>query len=165
MDRGSEDLTLTLTLTLLGALSSMDSGVEELTPLGVHLSRLPVDPRVGKLLLIGAAFGPVATNHALTVAASLSGRSPFMSPIDKRDEADRARQRFVDSTLGPSDHIAILNAYDAWDRLRGNEKFSFCRENFLGVRSLQSIGGLKRQLLEILSDGGFVKRGITLKEG
>jgi len=66
----------------------------------------------------------------------------------------------VDTALGPSDHVTGLNAYDQWDRLHGERKFSFCRENFLGLRSMQAIAGLKRQLLEVLSDGGFVRRGL-----
>eukprot|EP00656_Telonema_subtile_P030709 TRINITY_DN33695_c0_g1_i1.p1 TRINITY_DN33695_c0_g1~~TRINITY_DN33695_c0_g1_i1.p1 ORF type:complete len:686 (+),score=123.78 TRINITY_DN33695_c0_g1_i1:102-2159(+) len=150
VDRAVEELIS------IGALSAE----LELTSLGTHLSQLPVDPRVGKLLLVGAAFGPAAANHALTVAASLASRNPFMSPMDKREEADRAKAKFVHSALGPSDHVIVLNAYDAWDRLQGEEKFRFCREHFLGLRSMQAIAGLKRQLLEILSDAGFVRSGL-----
>ena len=58
-----------------------------LTALGYHLAQLPVAPRIGKVLLLGAVFRCVGP--ALTIAASLSTRSPFMSPFDKREEADR----------------------------------------------------------------------------
>ncbi len=44
---------------------------ESLTPLGEHLSRLPLDARVGKLLLVGASFGPAGTNLALTVTVAV----------------------------------------------------------------------------------------------
>ena len=125
---------------------------EELTPLGVHLSRLPVDVRVGKLILLGAIFG--VTNETLTIAATLSTRSPFLAPIGKRDEADAARRRFA---TGQSDHLTLLRAYDAWDGLCGGSKFDFCREHFLGIKTLQTIAGLKRQLLELLHDAGFVR--------
>jgi HrpA-like RNA helicase len=55
-----------------------------LTPLGVHLSKLPVDVRIGKLLLLGAIFD--VPDECLTIAAVLSCRSPFLSPFEKRDE-------------------------------------------------------------------------------
>lgn len=59
---------------------------EEVTPLGAHLTAMPVDPRVGKMLVVGALLrcvGPV-----LTIAAAMAhGRSIFFSPPDKRQEA------------------------------------------------------------------------------
>ena len=48
-----------------------------LTALGFHLATLPVDPRVGKMMIYGALFG--CTDPALTIAAAMSARSPFMS--------------------------------------------------------------------------------------
>lgn len=64
-----------------------------LTPLGVHLASLPVDCRLGKLLLLGAVFG--CADEALTIAATLSQRSPFLCPPDKRVEADVAKMSFA----------------------------------------------------------------------
>ena len=151
-------------LVSMGALSPPTESVcEQLTRLGIHLSKLPLDARLGKLLLIGASFGPAVTNDALTVAAALSSRTPFMSPQDRRYEADLAKQTFVQSALGPSDHLATVNAYNTWDRLDGDRKYAFCREHFIGVRSLQAIAGLKRQLLEVLSDNGFVRPGLNAR--
>jgi HrpA-like RNA helicase len=56
-------------------------GSESLTPLGVHLSLLPVDVRIGKLILLGAIFG--VCDECLTIAAVLSYRSPFLSPLSR----------------------------------------------------------------------------------
>ena len=125
---------------------------EELTALGLHLSRLPVDVHIGKLILLGAIFGQV--NDVLTIAATLSTRTPFLSPLSRREEADAAKLRFAN---GQSDHLTMLRAYNEWDALGGEAKFEFCRNNFLGVRTLQAISGLKRQLLELLCDAGFVQ--------
>ena len=61
-------------------------GEEKLTALGSHLSCLPTDVRIGKFILLGAIFG--VTDEALTIAAILSSRSPFVAPYDKRDQAD-----------------------------------------------------------------------------
>lgn len=57
----------------LGALTSD----EKLTPLGYHLASLPVDVRIGKLMLFGAIFR--CLDPALTIAASLAFKSPFVS--------------------------------------------------------------------------------------
>jgi HrpA-like RNA helicase len=78
----------------------------ELTALGFHLATLPVDPRVGKMMIYGSLFGCI--DPALTIAASMSARSPFVSPFDKRDEADSARKRFA---IDGSDHLATLEAF------------------------------------------------------
>ena len=57
----------------LGALTSD----EALTPLGWHLACLPVDVRIGKLMLLGTIFR--CLDPALTIAASLAFKSPFVS--------------------------------------------------------------------------------------
>jgi hypothetical protein len=49
--------------------------------------------RVGKLILLGAMFG--VADEALTIAATLSYRSPFLSPPQKREEADAAKRSFA----------------------------------------------------------------------
>lgn len=66
---------------------------EELTPLGRHLAQLPVDVRIGKLLLLGTMFECLAP--ICTIAAALSFKSPFVAPIDRREEADLARRSFA----------------------------------------------------------------------
>ncbi len=77
---------------------------DKLTPLGYHLASLPVDPRIGKMLLFGAVFQ--CLDPILTIAASMSFRSPFLAPIDKRDEAEMAKQRFLKLD---SDHLTIMH--------------------------------------------------------
>jgi hypothetical protein len=95
----------------------------------------------------------------LTIAATLSYRSPFMSPPQKREEADAAKHRFA---THQSDHLTALKAYNECD-VQGGKRFEFARENFLGIKTLQTIAGLKRQLLELLSDAGFVRRGLRAR--
>ncbi|KAI8805456.1 P-loop containing nucleoside triphosphate hydrolase protein [Cladochytrium replicatum] len=59
---------------------------ESLTPLGFHLGRLPVDVRIGKMILFGAIFK--CLDPILTIASTLSIKSPFVRPFDKRQLAD-----------------------------------------------------------------------------
>ena len=57
---------------------------------GYHLAQLPVDARLGKLLVMAALMGCLAP--ALTVAACLSHKSPFSAPVGQQDQARRAMQ-------------------------------------------------------------------------
>jgi len=93
------------------------------------------------------------TDDALTIAATLSYRNPFMSPMSAREEADRAKMTFA---TAQSDHLTVLNAYKQVDAM-GKARYDFCRENFLSIKTLQTIAGLKRQFLELLSAAGFVR--------
>lgn len=144
-------------LCALGALTDKES----LTPLGWHLACLPVDVRIGKLMLLGAIFR--CLDPALTIAASLAFKSPFVSPWDKREEANEKKLAF---SLANSDHLALLQAYKGWCNAAqsgANAGYRYCRENFLSSRGLQEIAGLKRQFAELLSDIGFVKDGLKAR--
>ncbi|XP_010127016.1 PREDICTED: putative ATP-dependent RNA helicase DHX57, partial [Chlamydotis macqueenii] len=135
---------------------------EKLTPLGYHLASLPVDVRIGKLMLFGTIFR--CLDPALTIAASLAFKSPFVSPWDKREEANRKKLEFA---VGNSDYLALLQAYKGWClsiKEGAQASYDYCRENFLSGRVLQEIASLKRQFTELLSDIGFVKEGLRARD-
>ena len=122
-------------ITTLAELQALEGPCQELTPLGHHLATLPVDVRIGKMLLFGCMLG--CLQPVLIIAAGLSLRSPFVEPFDKRDEARAARKRFG----GPlrSDHLAILKAYEAYRRAAargGAAARELCRNNFLSLETL-----------------------------
>ncbi|CAI9097589.1 OLC1v1034058C1 [Oldenlandia corymbosa var. corymbosa] len=77
---------------LLKTIGALDDS-EELTPLGRHLSTLPLDPNIGKMLLMGSIFQ--CLNPALTIAAALAHRNPFVLPINRKQEADAAKRFFA----------------------------------------------------------------------
>uniref|UniRef100_A0A8D0FNL5 Putative ATP-dependent RNA helicase DHX57 n=1 Tax=Strix occidentalis caurina TaxID=311401 RepID=A0A8D0FNL5_STROC len=146
----------------LGALSPD----EKLTPLGYHLASLPVDVRIGKLMLFGTIFR--CLDPALTIAASLAFKSPFVSPWDKREEANKKKLEFA---VGNSDYLALLQAYKGWHlsiKEGSQASYNYCRENFLSGRVLQVMmkisNCLKRQFTELLSDIGFVKEGLRARD-
>lgn len=158
-------------LVRLGALIvEPGTGRERLTALGSHLARLPLEARLGKLVLYGTAFGPAATDAALTVAAALTSRNPFLAPMECREEAAAAKKRFaekmVTGCVGVSDHLAVLAAYQEWDKMPwlGSMRYDFCRSNYLSTKTLQGMADLKRGLLETLSDCGFVQKNLKAKE-
>ncbi|GCB70883.1 hypothetical protein scyTo_0008704 [Scyliorhinus torazame] len=134
---------------------------ETLTPLGYHLAFLPVDVRIGKLMLFGAIFR--CLDPALTIAASLAFKSPFVSPWDKREEAKVKKLEFA---VAHSDFLAFLQAYKGWSvalKVGSQAGYNYCRQNFLSGRILQEISSMKRQFAELLSDIGFVKEGLRAR--
>ena len=141
------------TLRQIGALDDK----ENLTPLGQHLAALPVDVRVGKMLLYGAVLG--CLSPVLTIAAVLGGRSPFVAPLEKRDEADAAKRAFAEDQ---SDHLATLNAYNAWVDAKSLGKaaeMAFTRDNFLSFRTLEGVADLRNQFSQLLHEAGFLGGG------
>ena len=61
-----------------------------LTPLGRHLAALPVEPRLGKLLVLGACLA--CLGPACTIAAAMSHKSPFSAAMERKAEAALARK-------------------------------------------------------------------------
>ncbi|KAL3693342.1 hypothetical protein R1sor_006993 [Riccia sorocarpa] len=149
-----EPIAVQNAIDLLKTIGALDDK-EDLTPLGSHLAKLPVDPKVGKMLLMGAVFqclGP-----ALTIAAALAHRDPFVLPIERKEEADESRRRFAGESQ--SDHIALLQAYDAWqDAKRKGWERNFCWENYLSPPTLQMMEDMRRQFIDLISDIGFVDK-------
>ena len=136
----------------------------ELTALGFHLATLPVDPRVGKMMIYGAVFGCV--DPLLTLAAAMSARSPFVSPFDRRELADEARKKF---SIEASDHLTILNAFDQWSELRRTSKGNrivqaFIKDNCLGRLTLFQMEDLRKQYSSLLKDIGFLSPEFRLRD-
>ncbi|KAL2644845.1 hypothetical protein R1flu_012432 [Riccia fluitans] len=154
------------TLRQVGALDEN----ENLTSLGYHLASLPVDCRVGKMMLFGAVLG--CLSPVLTVAACLSHKSPFISPQDQREAAERAKQALVSDNekegVGgnvasgqQSDHLAMVAAYNGWSTLaslKGSRAArDFCTNNFLSVSTLIMIRDMRNQFASLLADIGFIQ--------
>ncbi|XP_015690713.1 DExH-box ATP-dependent RNA helicase DExH3 [Oryza brachyantha] len=136
-------------LKMIGALDEN----ENLTDLGRYLSMLPVDPKLGKMLIMGAVFRCI--DPVLTVVAGLSARDPFLLPQDKRDLAGTAKSRF--SAKDYSDHMALVRAYEGWkDAEREGSAYEYCWRNFLSAQTLQAIHSLRKQFSYILKDAGLI---------
>jgi HrpA-like RNA helicase len=139
----------------------------QITPLGFHLAALPINPRIGKLMLFGMLMGCV--DPMLTIAATVSAKSPFLAPFDDRERADMAKLKFAE---GDSDLLTMLNAYNAWKAISGPtsnsrggsggyqkrnpEEEKYCRDNYLSVNSLQLIDQMRGQFLDLIKDIGFL---------
>ncbi|NXH35152.1 DHX36 helicase, partial [Myiagra hebetior] len=153
MDPPSRE-AVTLAINHLIELNALDRQ-EELTPLGVHLARLPVEPHIGKMILFGALF--CCLDPVLTIAASLSFKDPFVIPLGKEKVADARRKEL--SKNSKSDHLTVVNAFTGWEEARycgfRNEK-DYCWENFLSSHTMQMLHNMKGQFAEHLLAAGFV---------
>ncbi|KAH7547692.1 hypothetical protein JRO89_XS14G0003200 [Xanthoceras sorbifolium] len=136
-------------LKMIGALDEK----ENLTNLGKYLSMLPVDPKLGKMLVMGVIFR--CFDPILTVVSGLSVRDPFLLPQEKKDLAGAAKSRF--SAKDYSDHMALVRAYEGWkDAEREGSAYEYCWRNFLSAQTLQAIHSLRKQFTFILKDAGLL---------
>ncbi|XP_078430848.1 DEA(D/H)-box RNA helicase family protein isoform X2 [Wolffia australiana] len=137
-------------LKMIGALNEK----EDLTNLGKYLSMLPVDPKLGKMLVMGAVFRCI--DPILTIVSGLSARDPFLLPQEKKEIAGSAKSRF--SAKDYSDHMALVRAYEGWKAAeREGSGYEFCWRNFLSPQTLQAIHSLRRQFSFILKDAGLTE--------
>ncbi|XP_040257736.1 DExH-box ATP-dependent RNA helicase DExH1 isoform X3 [Aegilops tauschii subsp. strangulata] len=149
-----DPLSVKNAIELLKTIGALDD-LEELTYLGRHLCTLPLDPNIGKMLLIGSVFQ--CLDPALTIAAALAYRNPFVLPIDRKEEADAVKRSFAGDSC--SDHIALLKAFEAWkEAKRSGRERSFCWENFLSPMTLKMMDDMRNQFFDLLSDIGFVSK-------
>nr|POE62389.1 putative atp-dependent rna helicase ucp12 [Quercus suber] len=152
-----ETLAVAGALDLLNRMGALDKN--ELTALGRHLSMIPADLRCGKLLVYGAAFG--CLDACLTIAATLTVKSPFVNPAAKRDEAKAARAAFSKNN---GDLICDLRAFDEWAARRAAHDSPsvlrrWCDENFLSGQTLLDIATTRTQYLASLQEIGFLPLG------
>ncbi|XVE75856.1 hypothetical protein DITRI_Ditri12bG0125100 [Diplodiscus trichospermus] len=149
-----DPLSVQNAIELLKTIGALDDA-EELTTLGRHLCTLPLDPNIGKMLIMGAIFQ--CLNPALTIAAALAHRDPFVLPINRKEEADAAKRSFAGDSC--SDHIALLKAFEGYkDAKRSRRERAFCWENFLSPVTLHMMEDTRMQFIDQLSDIGFVDK-------
>lgn len=125
-----------------------------LTAIGRELATVPVDPRLGRMIL--AAVGEGALREVLVIAACLASRDPRERPLEARDRADAAHAGFVDPN---SDFLALLNIWRAVgakaSELSGRRYRRWCAENFLSWRALREWEDLHEQLCRIVRGLGY----------
>ncbi|KAF7714291.1 DEAD/DEAH box DNA/RNA helicase [Penicillium ucsense] len=129
---------------------------DRLTALGRYLSMIPADLRCAKLMIYGSIFG--CMESCLTLSAILTVRSPFVSPREKREEADAAKASF--SRPGDGDLLTDLAAYQAWtekSKTHGHwQSQSWCGANFLSHQTLRDISSNRAQFVTSLKDAGVL---------
>uniref|UniRef100_A0A671VQR6 RNA helicase n=1 Tax=Sparus aurata TaxID=8175 RepID=A0A671VQR6_SPAAU len=140
---------------MLKTIDAMDQ-YEDLTDLGYHLADLPVEPHLGKMVMCAVVLK--CLDPILTIACTLAYRDPFILPAQgsQKKAALDCRKSFTSSSF--SDHMALLRAFQAWQKARseGWER-AFCEKNFLSQATMDMILGMRTQLLGQLRAIGFVR--------
>lgn len=140
-------------LSELGAISRK-SGFITLTHIGRELSKLPIDIRLGRMIIEAARKTTHNTLAAvLVIVAFLSLQDPRERPEDKRDEADRLHNRYADEL---SDFLTALNIWDrifqADGEISNNALRRLCKEEFFHFLRLKQWKDLVNQLKDLCKE-------------
>ncbi|TFK57087.1 P-loop containing nucleoside triphosphate hydrolase protein [Heliocybe sulcata] len=131
---------------------------QNLTSLGRVLLQIPADVQLARLVLYGVFFRCV--DHALTLAAIMGNRDPFVAPMHAREEAHRRKFSFASQEYR-SDVLAALTAYNQWARLQESGQYvtanRFCVENFLSKPTLLLVQKTRNHLLQSLFNSGVIQ--------
>ncbi|HLS49121.1 MAG TPA: ATP-dependent RNA helicase HrpA, partial [Actinomycetaceae bacterium] len=147
-------------LTEIGALT-LEGSERRLTTVGRQLARLPIDPRLGRMLLAAQENGCAA--EVMIIVAALSVQDVRERPSEHRDAADAKHRRFTDPT---SDFLAYLNL---WRYLRtqqrdlsGSAFRRMCRAEFLNYLRIREWQDVVAQLRQLAKPLGLTMRPLTL---
>lgn len=146
----------------LGALSQRSENSEgyRLTKLGKRLAKLPIDPRLARMLLEADRRGCVS--EALVIVSALSMQDVRLRPLEHQEAADQAHSRFLDSS---SDFLTYLNL---WRYLRtqsrdlsGSAFRKMCQREFLHYLRTREWQDLTHQLRQLLKELGINARPLA----
>lgn len=141
------------TLFELGAITQADRD-GAVTAIGERMSRVPVDPRIARMLI--GAEQENALTETIVLAAALSIQDPRERPASRQQDADRAHAVFRDET---SDFLTLLKLWDqyrhATDNMTGGEFFGWCREVFLSPARLREWTEMARQIRDVVEELGM----------
>jgi ATP-dependent helicase HrpA len=142
---------------LLQELGAVDEG-NELTKLGAELAKLPLDPRVGRMIL--EAKSRAALSEVLVIASALSLQDVRDRPLDMQQKADEAHKKFDDER---SEFVGYLKLWKWLDDVRGSgdQKSSNrqweqqLRSSFVNIRRVREWRDIYSQLLSTVQELGF----------
>ncbi|KAG4077130.1 hypothetical protein HA402_016117 [Bradysia odoriphaga] len=132
---------------------------DDLSPLGKILARLPIEPRLGKMMVLGCIF---LCGDALGAMAAYSGTFSEVFTLDLGQRRLSNHQKALGGTKH-SDHVAMLVASHLWNRARDkgeDEEIRFCDWKGLQLPTMRVMFEAKRQLLDLLQQSGFPEETI-----
>jgi ATP-dependent helicase HrpA len=149
---------------LLAELGAVDDR-HELTEIGRKLARLPVDPRIGRMVL--AAKDEACLAEVLVIAAALSVQDPRERPLERAQAADEAQKQFIDEK---SDFLGFLKLWRFFEdglhhESRGGvggpsaptwrKLHQACRDHFLSFNRMREWRDIHSQLKEVVAELGW----------
>lgn len=129
----------------------------ELTKIGRELSRLPVDPKLARMLLAGSEFGSLS--ELLIICSGLSVQDPRERPLDQQEAADRAHKELADER---SDFLSFVKLWRWYEKAKAekesNRKFDAeLHRRFLSARRMREWRDVYKQLDTIVEELGWRK--------
>jgi ATP-dependent helicase HrpA len=125
-----------------------------LTPIGDQLGKLPIDPRLGRMIVGGRDQG--ALREVMIIAAALGLQDPRDRPQAAQQRADDAHRKFKDEG---SDFVSYLKLWAFWQeaRARGSkgQLNKLCRDNFLSYKRMREWEDVHEQLVRVVRELGF----------
>jgi len=139
---------------LLQELGAVDDS-NQLTALGRQLAKLPLDPRVGRMIL--AARDNAALSEVLIIASALSVQDPRDRPMEAQDAADNAHRKFADEKSEFNSYLKIWKWFEeAIEHKKSNRQLmDNCRANFLSQLRLREWRDVHSQLLTLVREQGW----------
>ena len=144
---------------LLAELGAVDDD-NELTAVGRTLAKLPLDPRVGRMILEARERG--ALDEVLVIASALSVQDVRDRPMDKQAQADQAHAKFDDEK---SEFVGYLKlwkwlgdsrgGHDAVHKLTNRQHESLLRDNFVNMRRVREWRDIHSQLVSTVAEQGW----------
>lgn len=141
---------------LLNELGAVDDA-NELTPMGAELARLPLDPRVGRMILEARTRG--ALEEVLVIASALSVQDVRDRPMEAQQQADQAHAKFDDEKSEFSGYLRLWKwIHDArgghgdTHKLSNRQYESLLRQNFINVRRVREWRDIHSQLLTVVTE-------------
>jgi len=141
-----------------------------LTVRGQAMARLPLDPRISRMIIDAHKQG--CLEEVIIIASALSIQDPRERPLEKEQDADRMHRPFVNPA---SDFITLLNIWNRYHDTQKelktqNQMRRFCKDNFLSYRRMREWRDVYEQIWNILEEAGYKKHketlhGETLYEG
>ncbi len=129
-----------------------------LTGKGEVMARLPIDPRISRMIMEAEKEG--CADEIFIIAAALSIQDPRERPLNREEVADRMHKSFINQS---SDFITLLNIWnryhEVWEATKSqNGMRRFCRENFLSYRRMREWRDVHEQIGMIIKEEGRGKK-------
>ena len=133
---------------LLVELGAMNEKKAELTKIGQMMAKMPIDPRLARMILGGAHFGVL--NEVLIIVAALAVQDPRERPNDKQTQADQKHALFKE---GDSDFLFYIKLWETLqnnrESMNENKRRNFARQHFLSWLRLREWKKTHEQLSEL----------------
>ena len=138
---------------LLQELGAADDA-RALTAIGHQLAKLPVDPRIGRMILAGK--NESCLTEILIIASALSVQDPRERPAERAQTADEAQKKFADEK---SDYLGFLKLWNFFEEGLHHESqrklHRACREHFLSFTRMREWRDVHAQLKELVAEMGW----------